>query len=201
MNSARRCRRRRPAARPQPPRPQYLELKASVHRKLLNRLNLEALAQSDRVARGERDPHAARRAARRGGHAAQPRRARDALRRAARRRLRARAARAAAARSVDQRHPGQHLQERLRRARRQAREGADDLPGRPAPDARHRPHRQRASAGASTTARRWSTRASPDGSRVNAIIPPLAVDGPLLSIRRFPAERLQAPRTWSRCAR
>jgi pilus assembly protein CpaF len=32
----------------------------------------------------------------------------------------------------------------------------------------------------------------PDGSRVNAIIPPLAVDGPLLSIRRFPAERLRA---------
>jgi pilus assembly protein CpaF len=28
----------------------------------------------------------------------------------------------------------------------------------------------------------------PDGSRVNAIISPLAVDGPLLSIRRFPAE-------------
>src|SRR5581483_11342051 len=25
----------------------------------------------------------------------------------------------------------------------------------------------------------------PDGSRVNAVIPPLAVDGPLLSIRRF----------------
>jgi len=32
----------------------------------------------------------------------------------------------------------------------------------------------------------------PDGSRVNAIIPPLAVDGPLLSIRRFPSDRLQA---------
>jgi pilus assembly protein CpaF len=32
----------------------------------------------------------------------------------------------------------------------------------------------------------------PDGSRVNAIIAPLAVDGPLLSIRRFPAERLRA---------
>jgi pilus assembly protein CpaF len=32
----------------------------------------------------------------------------------------------------------------------------------------------------------------PDGSRVNAIIPPLAVDGPLLSIRRFPAERLKS---------
>src|SRR6202163_3357385 len=32
----------------------------------------------------------------------------------------------------------------------------------------------------------------PDGSRVNAIIPPLAVDGPIVSIRRFPAERLKA---------
>src|SRR6187401_361593 len=31
-----------------------------------------------------------------------------------------------------------------------------------------------------------------DGPRVNAIVPPLAVDGPLLSIRRFPAERLKA---------
>ncbi|HWF84730.1 MAG TPA: hypothetical protein VG222_07795, partial [Vicinamibacterales bacterium] len=28
------------------PRAQYVELKASVHRKMLNRLNLEALAQS-----------------------------------------------------------------------------------------------------------------------------------------------------------
>src|SRR5215510_1131600 len=39
-----------PAARPPAPaaRPQYLELKANVHRKLLNRLNLEALAQADR---------------------------------------------------------------------------------------------------------------------------------------------------------
>jgi len=25
----------------------------------------------------------------------------------------------------------------------------------------------------------------PDGSRVNVIIPPLAIDGPILSIRRF----------------
>jgi pilus assembly protein CpaF len=31
-----------------------------------------------------------------------------------------------------------------------------------------------------------------DGSRVNAIIPPLALDGPLLSIRRFPADPLMA---------
>jgi pilus assembly protein CpaF len=32
----------------------------------------------------------------------------------------------------------------------------------------------------------------PDGSRVNAIIPPVAVDGPLLSIRRFQTDRLAA---------
>ncbi len=33
----------------------------------------------------------------------------------------------------------------------------------------------------------------PDGSRVNAVAPPLALDGPKLSIRRFGAERLQLP--------
>jgi pilus assembly protein CpaF len=31
-----------------------------------------------------------------------------------------------------------------------------------------------------------------DGSRVNAVIPPLALDGPVLSIRRFPVDRLDA---------
>ena len=41
----------------------------------------------------------------------------------------------------------------------------------------------------------------PDGSRVNAAIPPVAVDGPLLSIRRFGSEPAAAARTWSRsCA-
>src|SRR3954471_13794525 len=38
-----------PALRPQPPRQQYLDLKAGVHRKLLNRLNLEALSNVDRA--------------------------------------------------------------------------------------------------------------------------------------------------------
>src|SRR5262249_45428533 len=32
-----------------------------------------------------------------------------------------------------------------------------------------------------------------DGSRVNAIIPPLALDGPLVSIRRFGARPIQVP--------
>jgi pilus assembly protein CpaF len=34
----------------------------------------------------------------------------------------------------------------------------------------------------------------PDGSRVNAIIPPLAIDGPMLSIRRFAVDALTAER-------
>src|SRR5215213_3895065 len=43
---------RPPAATARPilaPRPQYLELRANVHRKLISRLNLEALAQADRA--------------------------------------------------------------------------------------------------------------------------------------------------------
>src|SRR4051794_29074299 len=44
-----------PSPRPAPPpRAHYVELKANVHRKLLNRLNLEALASADR-ARAESD--------------------------------------------------------------------------------------------------------------------------------------------------
>ncbi len=50
----------------------------------------------------------------------------------------------------------------------------------------------------------------PDGSRVNVIIPPLAVDGPILSIRRFgstpldrgrslSARRCSPPRCWKCC--
>src|SRR5438093_10841416 len=39
---------KRAAALNAAPRQQYLDLRASVHRKLLNRLNLEALAQADR---------------------------------------------------------------------------------------------------------------------------------------------------------
>ena len=38
-----------PRLRSDPVRAQYLELKANVHRKLLNRLNLEALATADRA--------------------------------------------------------------------------------------------------------------------------------------------------------
>ena len=146
MNTRRvhaRRRRVRPRGR-SAPRPQYLELKANVHRKLLNRLNLEALAQADRVARRER--RSARCSVELLAEEGTPLSLgeRETLFGERHRRgVRPRAARAAAARPDDQRHPGQHLQARVRRARRQARAGADDVPGRPAPDARHRPHRQR----------------------------------------------------------
>ena len=54
----------------------------------------------------------------------------------------------------------------------------------------------------------------PDGSRVNAVLPPVALDGPLLTIRRFAAEGLSIddmvargsltpprPSCWARCVR
>ena len=37
----------------------------------------------------------------------------------------------------------------------------------------------------------------PDGSRINAIIPPLALDGPSLSIRRFGKQRYSRSTIWS----
>ena len=77
------------------------------------------------------------------------------------------------------RHPGQRPAPGLRRARRQARADRDPLPRRRRTCCRSSSASCRASAGASTSRPRWSTRGSPDGSRVNAIIPPLAIDGPL----------------------
>ena len=41
----------------------------------------------------------------------------------------------------------------------------------------------------------------PDGSRVNAVIPPLALDGTLLSIRRGRRRRRSSSRTWSTSGR
>ena len=36
-----------------------------------------------------------------------------------------------------------------------------------------------------------------DGSRVNVVIPPLAIDGPVVSIRRFGAQRPGPATSWS----
>ena len=47
------------------------------------------------------------------------------------------------------------------------------------------------SAAASTSRRRWCDARLPDGSRVNAVIHPLAIGGPFLTIRKFSKDPLQ----------
>ena len=181
----------RPQAPSQPPRQQYLELRANVHRKLLNRLNLEALAQSDRN-RAEAEIRAllGKLLTEEG----------TPLNLSERQTLfievlddvfglgplepllrdptisdilvntckhvfveRAGVLERVAATFQDDRHLLRVIDRIVSNVGRRI----DDSS--PMVDAR-----------------------LADGSRVNAIIPPLAVDGPLLSIRRFPTERLKA---------
>jgi pilus assembly protein CpaF len=179
------------AARVQPPRQQYLELKAGVHKKLLNRLNLEALAQSDR-ARAEADIRTllTELLAEQNTPLSLGERETlfvellddvfglgplepllrdpsisDILVNTCKNVFVERGGQLekVAANFQDDRHLMRVIDRIVSAVGRRV----DDSS--PMVDAR-----------------------LPDGSRVNAIIPPLAVDGPLLSIRRFPAERLRA---------
>ena len=179
------------AARPDAVRPQYIELKAAVHRKLLNRLNLEALASADR-ARAESEIRTLlfELIAEEGTPLSMSER--DVI----------------LGDVIDEvfglgplepllRDPGvsdilvntykQVFVERSGRLERVPTTFQDDR------------HLMRViDRIVSGVGRRVDDSSPmvdarlPDGSRVNAIIPPLAVDGPLLSIRRFPAERLKA---------
>jgi pilus assembly protein CpaF len=176
---------------PQPPRQPYLELKASVHRKLLNRLNLEALAQSDRArAESEIRTLLLELLAEEGTPLSLGEReglfvellddvfglgplepllrdpsVSDILVNTYKNVFVERAGQLekVSANFQDDRHLMRVIDRIVSAVGRRV----DDSS--PMVDAR-----------------------LPDGSRVNAIIPPLAVDGPLLSIRRFPAERLKA---------
>src|SRR6267142_318832 len=177
--------------RAQAPRQQYLDLRASVHRKLLNRLNLEALAQSDR-SRAENDIRAL--LSQLLSEESTP------LNLSERETL--------FGEVLDDvfglgplepllRDPGisdilvnTHQQVFVERAGRLERVTASFQDDR---------HLLRVIDRIVSRVGRRVDDSSPmvdarleDGSRVNAIIPPLAVDGPLLSIRRFPAERLKA---------
>jgi pilus assembly protein CpaF len=182
-----------PQARPQPqpPRQQYLDLKASVHRKLLNRLNLEALAQADRaraegeirtllgellaeesipLSLGERESLYVELIDEVFGLGPLEPLLRDP--------------------SINDILVNTYKDVFVERAGRLERVPAkfqDDK------------HLMRVIDRIVSGVGRRVDDSSPmvdarlaDGSRVNAIIPPLAVDGPLLSIRRFPAERLKA---------
>src|SRR3954453_5591512 len=177
--------------RPQPPRQQYLELKAGIHKKLLNRLNLEALAQSDRArAESEIRTLLGEIVAEEGTPLSLGEREtlfnellddvfglgplEPLLRDPAISDIlvntyknvfveKGGTLEKVAANFQDDRHLMRVIDRIVSAVGRRV----DDSS--PMVDAR-----------------------LPDGSRVNAIIPPLAVDGPLLSIRRFPAERLKA---------
>src|SRR3954471_23685530 len=180
-----------PTFRPQPPRQQYLELKAGVHKKLLNRLNLEALAQSDRaraeseirtlvgellaeegtpLSLGEREGLFVERLDEVFGLGPLEPLLRD--------------------KGISDILVNTYKNvfvERQGKLERLPTTFQDDK------------HLMRVIDRIVSGVGRRVDDSSPmvdarlsDGSRVNAIIPPLAVDGPLLSIRRFPSERLKA---------
>src|SRR5437762_5089613 len=181
-----------PAGRPQPPvRQQYLELKGSVHRKLLNRLNLEALAQVDR-ARAESEIRTLLLELLTEENTPLSLGERDML----------------FAELIDDVFGLGPLEPLLRDPsisdilvntyRHVFVERGGTLHRVPATFQDDRHLMRVIDRIVSGVGRRVDDSSPmvdarlPDGSRVNAIIPPLAVDGPLLSIRRFPAERLKA---------
>jgi pilus assembly protein CpaF len=180
------------ATRPtQPPRRQYVELKANVHRKLLNRLNLEALAQADR-SRAENEIRALLAELLAGEATPLSMTERDAF----------------FAEVLDEVFGLGPLEPLLRdnsisdilvNTHRHVfveRGGVLERVEAQFQDDRHLMRViDRIVSGIGRRVDESSPMVDarlPDGSRVNAIIPPLAVDGPLLSIRRFPAERLKA---------
>src|SRR5450830_1746664 len=181
----------RPAARAEAPRPGYLELKASVHRKLLNRLNLEALASADRTrAESEIKTLLFELIAEEGIPLSMSERE------------------AFFADVIDEvfglgplepllRDPtvSDILVNTYKNVYVERNGKLDKLPTTFQDDK----HLMRVIDRIVSGVGRRVDDSSPmvdarlaDGSRVNAIIPPLSVDGPLLSIRRFPAERLNA---------
>src|SRR5436190_21338820 len=181
-----------PAARPAPaPRPGYLDLKANVHRKLLNRLNLEALASADRSrAEAEIKTLLFELIADEGIPLSMSERE------------------AFFADVIDEvfglgplepllRDPtvSDILVNTYKNVYVERNGKLDKLPTTFQDDK----HLMRVIDRIVSAVGRRVDDSSPmvdarlaDGSRVNAVIPPLAVDGPLLSIRRFPKERLKA---------
>src|SRR5215213_5615020 len=178
-------------ARQEPPRPQYIQLKANVHKKLLNRLNLEALASVDR-ARAEGDIRTLLFELL--SEESQP------LTMAEREQI--------LSDILDEVFGLGPLEPLLRdptindilvNTYKQVyveRHGVlERVPGTFQDDK----HLMRVIDRIVSAVGRRVDDSSPmvdarlaDGSRVNAVIPPLAVDGPLLSIRRFPTDRLKA---------
>src|SRR6266699_2888114 len=178
-------------ARPQAPRAQYVELKASIHRKLLNRLNLEALAQADR-SRAESEIRTLVIELLAGEGTPLSLGERDTL----------------FGELIDEvfglgplepllRDPS--ISDILVNTYKHVFVERGGLLERVPTTFQDDRHLLRVIDRIVSGVGRRVDDSSPmvdarllDGSRVNAIIPPLAVDGPLLSIRRFPTERLRA---------
>jgi pilus assembly protein CpaF len=181
----------RPPARPEAPRAQYMQLKANVHRKLLNRLNLEALANVDR-ARAEGDIRTLLFELL--AEENQP------LSMAEREQI--------LSDILDEVFGLGPLEPLLRdptindilvNTFKQVYVERSGVLERMPATFQDDKHLMRVIDRIVSAVGRRVDDSSPmvdarlaDGSRVNAIIPPLAVDGPLLSIRRFPKERLKA---------
>jgi pilus assembly protein CpaF len=179
------------APKPQPPRAQYVELKGNVHRKLLNRLNLEALANADR-SRAEAEIRSLVGELLAEENTPLSLGERDVL----------------FGELVDEvfglgplepllRDPG--ISDILVNTHRHVFVERNGILERVATSFQDDRHLLRVIDRIVSGVGRRIDDSSPmvdarltDGSRVNAIIPPLAVDGPLLSIRRFPTERLKS---------
>ena len=165
----------RRAQEPHPPRARQRARPAAVRRR--------ATATPIRERGRGRDPRRSS-AQEAGALAGRPRAAR---RRDRRRHLRLRPARAAARRRLDLGDHGQRPARHLDRAPRPALRDDAALHATTRTCAGSSTRWSARSAGASTSRRRWSTRACPTARRVNAIIPPLSLSGPLLTIRKFDA--------------
>ncbi len=121
--------------------PEFEELKTQVHRRLLERMNLDTLGAPRYRAAPRGSAIGDTRAARPAGHAAQSRRAQRTRGAGPQRGLRPRAPGALAAGCLDLGHPGQHLRSGFYRARRASRGDPGQVPRRPAPATGHRPDR------------------------------------------------------------
>jgi pilus assembly protein CpaF len=105
------------------------------------------------------------------------------------RRARLRSARAAARPRRHRRHHGQRRRPVLHRGRRQGPAHQRPLPRQPAADEHLPAHRQPGRPPRRRIPPICDARL-PDGSRVNVIAPPLAIDGPTLTIRKFKKDKL-----------
>ena len=140
---------------------QYETLKRHIHMQLVDRLDMNRVAEMDPKTLRDRDPGDRRAALRHRKPAAQPQRAPAAGQRDPRRDVRLRPARAAAQGRQDRRHHDQRPQEGLHRERRAEFRSRRSCSATTTTCCRSSTGSSRGSAAGSTRRRRWSTPGSP----------------------------------------